>query len=169
MKILDATAVIAFLSELDYPEGLVKIATRHEVLIPRAVSDEITRPSTRGRLEALIRGQAVTVVDCPSEKVGKVRAENPQLGPGECAVLVLGEESRPAAAVFLVSDDRKARQKFPQRQWVWTEQLLDYMLERSLITSPVHQALIARLERSTFYSSRRRDGTRPSDNKPVRR
>jgi predicted nucleic acid-binding protein len=158
MKIFDATSLIAFLWEMDFPEGIESLSHRHDVVIPRAVANEITREASKAKLAQLVRGGAVLVRDCPASRVQVIREVNPQLGLGECEVLALREQMTSADQIYLVSDDRKARAKYPQYTWVWTEELLDYMSDRSLITSIKHRSLIERLTKSTFYSRSRRYG-----------
>ena len=55
MKIFDATAVIAFLSEMQCPEGLAKLSNNYEILIPKGVADEIKKPSGKKMLLDLVK------------------------------------------------------------------------------------------------------------------
>jgi predicted nucleic acid-binding protein len=162
MKIFDATSLIAFLWEMDFSEGIESLSHRHVVVIPRAVANEVTRETSKSKLAQLVRVGAVLVRDCPVSRVQAIREVNPQLGLGECEVLALREQLTNLDHIYLVSDDRRARAKYPQYTWVWTEELLDYMSDRSLITSIKHRSLIERLAKSTFYSQSRRDGNGPS-------
>jgi len=41
MKIFDATAVIAFLKDMDYSEGITKLSEHYEIVIPESVVDEM--------------------------------------------------------------------------------------------------------------------------------
>ena len=41
MKIFDATAIIAFLSEMECPEGLELLSEHYKLIIPQGVADEI--------------------------------------------------------------------------------------------------------------------------------
>lgn len=159
MKILDASSLIAFLWDLKWPDGIVRISARHEIVIPSGVASEVTRESAKAFLRDLIQNQVVRVVLCSPERVGTIRDENPQLGKGECEVLAFAETLTTAQRAYLVSDDKKARSKFPQYRWVWTEELLAYMRERALITQSDHRDLIGRLEASSFFSRSKRHGS----------
>ena len=63
MKILDATAVIAFLSEMKCPEAIIELSKRTKIIVPEGVAHEIVRPpgketlldlAKRGIVETLI-------------------------------------------------------------------------------------------------------------------
>lgn len=47
IKILDTSVIIAFLNELNYPEGLAKLSKYYETVIPKGVASEITEPSQK--------------------------------------------------------------------------------------------------------------------------
>ena len=59
MKIFDATAVIALLNEMDYPEGMVKLSKHYKVIIPKGVAGEIKKSPGRERLYDLVKQGAV--------------------------------------------------------------------------------------------------------------
>jgi predicted nucleic acid-binding protein len=156
MKVLDATSAIAFLGELDYPDGLRLISGRHEIVVPSGVVAEIQRARSRGNLNLLIEEKVIRVVEPNPESVRHIRDENPALGQGECEVLAITADRVGDPTVFVISDDRGARSKYPARNYVWTEELIDYMEARGLIDPARHGSLLAQLERSGFYSRTRR-------------
>ena len=46
MKIFDATTVIAFLSEMDCPEGIVLLSKHHKIIIPECYRIKIPYQDT---------------------------------------------------------------------------------------------------------------------------
>lgn len=105
-KILDATAVIAFLKELDYPAGIAQLSEHYEVMIPEGVQREITKSPGREMLQDLVEQGAVRVVGVDQMRVTRLRDEYPQLHMGECEVIVL-MQTHPGMEVTdcAVSDD----------------------------------------------------------------
>jgi predicted nucleic acid-binding protein len=169
MKVFDATAVIAFLGELDYPEGLRLIATRHDVVLPMGVVREIRRDRSKKNLKGLLEQGSIRVVEASPAKIQRVRDENPALGQGECEVLAFAEDYFGDPSVFLICDDSRARNKNPNRRFVWTEELIDYMEVRGLIDSSKHTSLLEQLAKSGFFSRTRRHRERSQDFKSIRR
>ena len=152
MKIFDATSLIAFLWELDYPEGLRLLSLRHRIVVPSGVVSEVTRDRSRASLRALLAAGVIAEQAITESEVEKIRALHPQLGRGECEVLAIAENTDSKEPPVLVCDDKVARSKFPNLRFVWTEELLDYMQRRGLIEEGQHKVLLERLAKSTFYS-----------------
>jgi predicted nucleic acid-binding protein len=167
MKIFDATSLIAFLWELDYPDGLRLLSSKHRIVVPGGVISEITRDRSKAALNALLAEGVLSEQSVPELEVDEIRALHPQLGRGECEVLAVAGKSHPSEPPILVCDDRGARSTFPMFRFVWTEELLDYMWRRGLIEETRHKMLLERLANSTFYSRVRSHGYRPSDSDAV--
>ena len=55
MKIFDATAAIAFLNNMDYSEGIIKLSKHYEIVIPESVVGEIKRLPGKEILQDLVR------------------------------------------------------------------------------------------------------------------
>jgi hypothetical protein len=168
MKIFDATSLIAFLGELNYPDGLRLLATRQKLLVTEGVVSEIKREPSRGYLSRLIDDGCLRSERVPEGEVGRLQRLHPQLGLGECEILAWVQLRGNPPGTFVVSDDARARGKFPAYAFVWTEQLLDYMRERGLIEEGKHRSLLEQLAKSTFYSRARLDGVRSGGHQPLR-
>ena len=63
MKILDATTIIAFLNEMNYPDGLVKLSKHYEIVIPEGVVNEIKKT---WQSDASKSNQTTNCADCKS-------------------------------------------------------------------------------------------------------
>ena len=163
MKIFDATSAIAFLWEMDFPEGFAFLATRHRLVLPAGVASEIRRPKSRAHLAELVERGCIEIIAATPEAVGRLRDLNPSLGIGECELLALADAELSSARPFLVCDDRAARRRFPGRRYVWTEELLEYMERRGLIGKETLAMLLGRLAKSGFYSRARRPDARSED------
>ena len=154
MKILDSTVLIAFLSEMDYPEGLRVLSLRHRLVIPQEVRNEIRRPPSSVRLQALIDEGVISVRAVNPSRLKALRDRFVDLGPGECACIVLYEGKADECVALVVTDDKAVRKRLPGCRYVWTRQLVRYMLQRGLIDAQRSEALMGRLAASTFYSDR---------------
>ena len=64
MKIFDATAVIAFLNDMDYSEGIIKLSKHYEIVIPEGVVGEIKRSPRKEMLQDLISLKLRVVATC---------------------------------------------------------------------------------------------------------
>ena len=155
MKILDATVLIAFLREMDYPEGLRSLSQRHRLVVPRAVVLEVCKPPAAQRLKQLI-GELVLVEERPPEgEVQRLRDQFIDLGPGEVECVALALDAAASETNYVVTDDRAVRRRFPQIRFVWTEELLRYMVSRRLLDGVRVEGLLSKLSKSTFYSKGR--------------
>ncbi len=152
MKIFDATAVIAFLSDMNYPEGLEQLSKYYEIIIPQGVADEITKSPGKEILQDFAKRKVVQIVNVDPEKVTQVQNENPQLHQGECEAIVCAQTYTGEKKICIVSDDSKARKIFQMLNFEWSERLLDIMKEKGIIDSYTHSSKIDKLKKSAFYS-----------------
>ena len=152
MKIFDATAVIAFLSDMNYPEGLEQLSKYYEIIIPQGVADEITKSPGKEILQDFAKQKVVKIVNVDPEKVTQIQNENPQLHRGECEAIVYGQTYAGEKKICIVSDDSMARKLFQMLNFKWTERLLDIMREKGIIDSDTHSSKIDKLKKSAFYS-----------------
>lgn len=53
IKIFDTAVPIAFLEEMEYPEGIARLAKDYRIIVPEGVASEVTKPPagviSRGR------------------------------------------------------------------------------------------------------------------------
>lgn len=150
MKILDATTVIAFLSEMKCPEGLLTLSKHCKIIIPKAVANEIKKEPGRGFLLDLKQRSAVKIMSVDQEKVSKVLNEHPHLGKGELEAVILAQ-SYADKNPYIVSDDRDARNIFHTLDFKWTQELLEIMKERKMIDDHTYNHKKRSLEDSSFY------------------
>ena len=68
MKIFDATTVIAFLSEMDCPEGITMLSKHYKIIIPEGVASEVRKPPGKERLKDLVKQKAVEIVKIDQSK-----------------------------------------------------------------------------------------------------
>ena len=154
MKIMDATAVIAFLSEMKCPEGLVKLSDNHEILIPKGVADEIKKPPGREMLLNLHRRKIVKIVNVDQSKLSHMTKKYPQLHKGECEAVLLAQLHEKVEEMCVVSDDSKARKIFHNLNFKWTEQLLTIMKSNGILDEHTYNIKKQRLQNSPFYGRR---------------
>ncbi len=157
MKVLDATVLIAFLHEMDFPEGLRILARAYRLIVPRGVVAEIRKPPASDRLDRLIRDRVITVMSAPAERVVSLGEAFIELGAGERECVSLFESLPRTEGDRLVTDDSRIRKRVPGSHYVWTQELLRYMCRRGLLDAESTQGLLRRLESSTFYSHRKPD------------
>lgn len=155
MKIFDATAVIAFLSEMQCPEGLVKLSSNHKILIPKGVADEIKKPPGKEMLLDLHKQGVVKIVIVDQSMVSQMSKEYPQLHRGECEAVLLAQSQAGRKAACVVSDDSKARKIFHTLDFKWTEELLEIMRKRGMLDEHTYNIKNDRLQNSTFYCRRK--------------
>lgn len=156
MKIFDATAVIAFLSEMQCPDSLQELSKYYQLLIPHGVYAEIQKPPGKQMLEMLIKKQTIQIVEVDQNKATQLQKLYPQLGRGECEAIVLAMSSNDPSNTCILSDDSKARKIFQSINFSWTEQLLDIMKTKNMIKSEMYQIKLKRLQKSHFYSRSKR-------------
>jgi len=156
MKIFDATAVIAFLKDMDYSEGITKLSEHYEIVIPESVVDEIKKSPGKERLRDLVKKKAVKIVKVDQSEVDQMLKNHPQLHRGECGAITLMQARSDKHNSCIVSDDSKARKSFQTLNFKWTEGLLDIMKERGMIDDETYASKSAKLQNSAFYSRGRK-------------
>ena len=156
MKIFDATAVIAFLSEMNYPEGLIELSKHYEIIIPEGVASEIHNSPGKETLQGLAQRRIVKIVKVDPQRTAQIQNESPQLHLGECEGIAYVQAYSGEKKICIVSDDSKARRIFPMLNFKWTERLLDIMKEKGIIDARTHASKMEKLQNSTFYSRSRK-------------
>lgn len=155
MKVLDATAVIAFLSEMDCPEGLEKLSKHHELIIPKGVASEIKKQPGRRRLDDLAKRDIIKIINVDQNESNRIQNLHPQLHLGECEVISYVEKYAGTKKICIVSDDSKARKLFQKLNFKWTERLLGIMKEKGIIDPIEYDEKMEKLNQSPFYSRSR--------------
>ncbi len=61
MKIFDATAVIAFLNDMNYSDGIMELSKHYEIIIPKGVADEIKKSPGKEMLQDLVKQKAIKI------------------------------------------------------------------------------------------------------------
>ena len=156
MKIFDATAVIVFLNDMDYSEGITKLSKHYEIIIPEGIADEIKKSPGKEILQDLAKQKVVKIVKVDQSKVDRILNEHPQLHRGECEVIAFMHTYSGEKKACIVSDDSKARKIFQMLNFKWTERLLDIMKEKGIIDYETHSSKSDKLRNSAFYSRRRK-------------
>jgi len=156
MKIFDATAIIAFLNDMDYPEGITELSKYYEIVIPEGVANEIKKSPGKEMLQDLAKHKAVKIIKVDQSKVNQILNEHPQLHRGECEAIAFMQMYSGEKKACIVSDDSKARKIFQKLNFKWTERLLDIMKERGIIDSDIHASISDKLQNSAFYSRRKK-------------
>lgn len=155
MKIFDATAIIAFLSEMECPDSMEVLAKHYDLIVPEGVAAEIRKQPGKGHLLNLSRRGIVNIVQVDQSLVQKIQNEHPQLHQGECEAIAFVESYSGPKKTCIVSDDSKARKIFQKLNFKWTERLLDIMKEKGLIDPSKYDEKMAKLAESPFYSRSR--------------
>lgn len=160
MKIFDATSLIAFLSEMKYPDGLRNLSKHYKLIVPKGVASEIRKQPGKKLLEDLQREKVLDLVSVDQQKLNEIQNENPQLHLGECEAITYAKFLSGTQKVCILSDDLKARKKFPNLNFKWTERLLDIMKEKGLIDESDYKKKIQILQSSSFYRGALGNGNR---------
>lgn len=138
MKVLDATAVIAFLSELQCPESLQELSKHYQLVIPEGVFAEIQKPPGKNMLKMLVKKRTIQIVKVDQNKAAQLQKEHPQLHLGECEAIAFAMSNNGTRKTYILSDDLKARKIYQNFNFGWTEQLLDIMKRKNMIKSEVY-------------------------------
>lgn len=157
MKVFDATTLIAFLSDMMFPEGLEVLSKRYKLVVPQAVADEIKKAPGRQLLRNLAKKGVVRIESVDTKIVEQIEKENPQLHKGECEVIAFAQSFDGEDDVYLLSDDRLARNKFQNLNFKWTEELMNHMNARGIIDPATYDSKINELHHSPFYHSGRKN------------
>ncbi|MEM3008185.1 MAG: hypothetical protein QXI71_04440 [Candidatus Bathyarchaeia archaeon] len=152
MKIFDATAIIAFLSEMNCPDSMEVLSKHYDLIVPEGVAAEIRKEPGKGHLRNLSRRGIVKIVQVDQSLVKKIQNEHPQLHNGECEAIAFVESYSGPKKICIVSDDYMAKKIFQKLNFKWTERLLDIMKEKGLIDPSRYDEKMAKLAESPFYS-----------------
>lgn len=155
MKIFDATAVIAFLSEMNCPDSMECLSKHYELIIPEGVASEIKKQPGKGHLQNLSKQGIVKIIRVDQNIVNRIQNEHPQLHQGECEAIAFVESYKGGKKACIVSDDTKARKIFQKLNFKWTERLLDIMKEKGMIDNSDYDKKREKLSESPFYSRSR--------------
>lgn len=156
MKIFDATAIIAFLSEMKCPESLYELSKYYKLIISEGVFKEIRKPPGKAILQDMINRKIIELVKVDIDKVTQIQNEYPQLHLGECEAITFAMLQKEQKNLYILSEDLKARKIFQNFNFSWTEQLLDVMKEKGIVNASIYKEKIDNLRKSPFYSSERR-------------
>ena len=150
LKIFDATSLIAFLSEMNCPEALVKLSKHYKIVIPQGVANEVRKPPGKKRLQILLDQHVVDVVSVDHSKVTSIEKQHPQLHRGECEAIAF-YMSVARIDSCIVSDDLNVIKFRPPLNFKRTQKLLKVMEEEKIIDEKTHRLKIAKLKNSSFY------------------
>lgn len=132
-------------------EGLTfKLPIANEIL-PIEVVDEIIKEPEKSIIQKLIDDKKITKITINVNKRKMIENANIGLHLGECACITYAMDNIESK---IISDDRKARKKFKNLNFVWTEELLDNMKEDEMISDKKHTKKLELLDKSPFYSKR---------------
>ena len=152
MKILDATAVIAFLDEMKCVDGIIKLSKHQDAIIPEGVADEIIKSPGREILQELISDHIVKIIYVDQLKVKQILNKYNQLHRGECEVIVFAQTCNNIKDMCIVSDDKKAKKIFNSLPFKRTSELLEIMNIKNIINNSEYKLKNKILDRSTFHS-----------------
>ena len=152
MKIVDSTTLIAFLSEMNCPDGIIKLSESYEIIIPEGVVNEIKKPPGKEMLQQLIKQGAVRKVNVDQQKVHQILADYPQLHVGESEVIVFRQMYSGRERCCIVTDDRQVRKTFKEFNFKWTEEILGMMKKKGIINNKVYVSKTNKLNKSKFFS-----------------
>lgn len=103
IKIFDTTVLIAFLEEMEYPEGIARLAKDYRIIVPEGVASEVTKPPGRCHFQRLVRQKSIDVVRLSGEEralVARIMNLHVQLHRGECEAIALAQtEYRQASSL----------------------------------------------------------------------
>jgi predicted nucleic acid-binding protein len=152
--ILDSSAVIAFLSELNRPKLLSELnELGYILLIPNSVFQEIKKGRTFPMLQESIQNKAIILSDKnDSKEIQKLKYRYPALHDGEIEVILKGMKLNESNdEYFCVIDERPARKIANQCniKIVYTIELLDILEEKGIIKDK--NELVKKLKEAGFY------------------
>lgn len=154
MIILDATSVIAFLKEMNCPDSLEVLSKYEKLVILKGVVDEITKSPEKEILKELIKNKVISSVDAGSQLKNRIEKENIILHSGECECIAYAIMNHSNPNLSILSDDSKARKKFKNLKFTWTEDLLEKMNRDDLIDQKTFDQKTQDLSNSPFYSKK---------------
>lgn len=152
VKILDATALIAFLGEMSYPEGIEALSKKYRLVVPEGVAQEIIRPPGARLFQNLVEQKSIDVVKLSGKaqaRAAGMAGTSAQLHRGEREAIALLETEHPQACI--VSDDKGARKRFKRLNFKWTREVLGIMEKDGMIDGGTRAEKIRLLDESGFY------------------
>ena len=152
--ILDSSAVIAFLSELDNPKLLCELnKLGYILLIPNSVFREIEKGKTFSKLQKSIQNKVIALLDKnDSREIQKLKYRYPSLHDGEIEVILEGIKlNKSNDDYFCVIDETPARKIANQFniKIVYTIKLLDILEKKGIIKDKTE--LVRKLKEAGFY------------------
>jgi len=153
-KILDASVLIAFLSELKNPDLLYKITDiGYRLLVPTAVYSEMKNPTFDYVRDGAIRGKIELLDSIPATEIRKLKNRFPFLKNGELEVILWGRKLEEDSQKYhCILDDGAARKVAKKTNLIFTGTLglINFIEERGIITSGERREIIKCLEESNF-------------------
>ena len=155
--VLDASAIIAFYSEICKPQILHELAEKGHILIaPVAVVNEISkgRKATWLTLEKAIEDKKITVEKNFSQtELQLVRNRYPNLHDGEIQVLIVGTKLKKKDCEYKCIIDESPARKIAKRNRIaltGTYGLLDVLKDLGIIEEQQKENFLNKLEHSKF-------------------
>jgi predicted nucleic acid-binding protein len=136
---------------MKFPEGLKALSKHYKLIVPEAVSAEIKKSPGKELLRDMVRENIVTIEKVNLARTTQIQNEYPQLHTGECEVIAFAESRVGPEKVILLSDDRVARNKFPNLNFKWTEELMEHMKVKGIIDPNTYDKKLNELQKSPFY------------------
>lgn len=154
-KILDSSAIIAFVKDMDYPEGITKLSKHYELIVPEGVANEIVKPPGKKIFQKLVAQKSIKIVKADQEKTKQIHVDCMPLHKGECEIIAVMQGYPDKNDVCIVSDDKRVKNIFKEYKFKWTQKLLTIMRQKGLIDTQTLDSLNERLAKSAFYTKRR--------------
>jgi predicted nucleic acid-binding protein len=155
MKILDSTALIAVCANLNRPELITDfISEGYKIVVCDHVVNEIVKEPAKGLLAKLIKeGKANVSSEVSTKELEEFRAVHPQLGLGECSVILLGLKQKQTGQNYCcILDDGVARKKAQQLELKFTGTIgmLQKLVSKNKLTEAAYDDIIYKLKQSGF-------------------
>ncbi len=136
---------------MECADSLEVLSKIESVVIPQEVVDEIIKEPEKSIIQKLIEDNKITKIVIDVNKRKMIENTNIGLHLGECACITHALDNSKSK---IISDDRKARKKFQNLNFVWTEELLEDMKENRMISDKKYTKKLELLDKSPFYSKR---------------
>ena len=155
--ILDASAIIAFYSEMHEPQLLHELTNYgYKLLAPVAVANEISkgRKPTWSILKRAIRDGKITIANkFSSSELLTFKKRFPDLDEGEIQVLILGAKMKKRGSEYICVFDEGPARKIATRHQIakkGTIGLLDVLNDLGIIDKKKRETLLNVLKHSKF-------------------
>ena len=154
MKILDTSVAVAIFNDIRRPDLIDRILEQgHELAVPYHVLGEIYDKNTsEGVRKCIEQGKIRTMEENTAEEIREFNAEFPNLGLGECDVILSYEKLDGADNVYCILDDREARTAASERgvRFAGLIRLLMLLRDRKIMTREEIGDVVALLRKSRF-------------------